>query len=94
MRVAHVVTNIRRGGAQEGVMVTVRRSGADDEVHVITGPDARSPSYAAEARHLLGDRLHIVPWLRREIGIGHDAHAALDCTASAAESALTSSTRT
>jgi glycosyltransferase involved in cell wall biosynthesis len=77
VRVAHVVTNLDRGGAQQGVMISARLAPARDEVHLISGPGSgRDRSHVDEARRLLGARLHLVPSLVREVRPLADARAA------------------
>lgn len=74
MKVAHIITRLILGGAQENTLLTVEDQQHDwgDEVALITGP-AIGPEGSLIERAKRNDvDLRIVPELRREIHMGRD----------------------
>lgn len=69
LRVAHIITRLIIGGAQENTLHTVedQHSIHGDEVHLITGPGL-GPEGSLEPRALAGGYpVHIVPEMRRSL---------------------------
>jgi glycosyltransferase involved in cell wall biosynthesis len=76
VRVAHVLTNLGRGGPQGWVLRCARGASPDFSVHVIAGPgDPGQPSRLDEAREGLGPSLRLVGSLRRELSPAQDVRA-------------------
>lgn len=74
MRVAHIITRLIVGGAQENTLLTVQGQHQDygDDVSLITGPGI-GPEGSLEPRaQELGLKLQIVPALQRSIHAGRD----------------------
>jgi len=75
LRVAHVITRLILGGAQENTLLTVEglKRSPDYEVVLITGPALGPEGELIERAKGSGVNLVIIPELRREINIRRDA---------------------
>ncbi|HEY4234071.1 MAG TPA: glycosyltransferase family 4 protein [Lacipirellulaceae bacterium] len=77
MRVAHVITRLILGGAQENTILNCQDLARDhgDEVVLITGPGLGPEGSLEDDARARGIRLEIIPSLRRNIHPWHDAAA-------------------
>jgi glycosyltransferase involved in cell wall biosynthesis len=77
MRVAHVITRLILGGAQENTILNCQDLVRDhgDEVVLITGPGLGPEGSLEEDARARGIRLEIIPSMRRNIHPGRDAAA-------------------
>jgi glycosyltransferase involved in cell wall biosynthesis len=74
MKVAHVITRLIVGGAQENTLLTVEDQHRDygDDVTLITGPGLGPEGSLVPRAEVGGFRLRVIPELRRNIHPGRD----------------------
>ncbi len=79
MRVAHIITRMILGGAQENTLLTCRglHEHPDYEVHLITGPAIGPEGELLSEAERLGIPVTVVPAMRREIHPWRDLKSAL-----------------
>lgn len=81
LRVAHVITRLCRGGAQENTFHTVRLANTDRfDVDLISGPTIGDEGSIEGAVEASGIRIHREPHLIREISPANDLRALLGLT--------------